>query len=215
MNTPILIVGMNRHHVGMIMPAMKARSRYAPRMTRIGRVVIGAGVCLALAAPAWAQSTVDLRTDPVTWLKTYLGGAACVVYEAGPTLFCLERVNVNTEVQFDGCRMVLQQASVEGADSELRTLRIPLGALAPNSVTSREGFFLPEGWTSRGDVPTHTITIAAPAGRSLIEERIEHFDDTAPRDYRTDVITILVRHEENAIQIVQALTRAIELCRER
>ena len=188
---------------------------FLTRMTNIGRLALGAAACLAVAAPAWAQSTVDLRTDPVKWLATYLGGAACVVYEAGPTRFRMERVNVNTEVQFDGCRMVLQQASVEGAHSELRTLRVPLGALAPNSVTSSEGFFLPAGWTSRGDVPTHTITIAAPDHQSLIEERIEQFDDTAPRDYRTDAVTILVRHGENAVQIVQALTRAIELCRGR
>lgn len=188
---------------------------FLARMTNIGRLALGAAAWLTVAAPAWAQSTVDLRTDPVTWLKTYLGGAACVVYEAGPSRFRLERVNVNTEVQFDGCRMVLQQASVDGAHSELRTLRIPLGALAPNAVTSKPGFFLPEGWASRGDVPTHTITIAAPDHQSLIEERIEQFDDTAPRDFRTDIVTILVRHEENADQIVQALTRAIELCRER
>jgi hypothetical protein len=184
-------------------------------MTNIRRIVFGVGACLALAAPGWAQTTVDANTEPVRWLTTYLGGAACVVYEAGPSRFRLERVNVNTEVQFDGCRMVLQQASVVGAHSEIRTLRIPLGALASNAVTSNEGFFLPEGWTSRGDVPTHTITIAAPAGAPLIEERIEQFDGTAPRDYRTDVVTVLVRHEENAVQIVRALTRAIELCRER
>lgn len=187
---------------------------FLTRMTNIG-LALGAAACLAVAAQAWAQSPADLRTDPVTWLTTNLGGAACVVYEAGPSRLRMERVNVNTEVQFDGCRMVLQQASVQGAHSELRTLRIHLGALAPNSVTSNEGFFLPEGWTSRGDAPTHTITIAAPDHQSLIEERIEQFDDTAPRDYRTDVVTILIRHEENAIQIVQALTRAIELCREK
>jgi hypothetical protein len=93
----------------------------------------------------------------------------------------LEHVTENTEVQFDGCRMVLQQASLAGDRSELRTFQIPLAALATDSVTAKAGFFLPEGWTSRGDVPTHTITIAVPAGQLLIEERVEQFDDTAPR----------------------------------
>ena len=32
---------------------------------------------------------------------------------------------------------------------------------------------------------------------------------------RTNLVTILVRHEENATQIVRALTSLIELCRER
>jgi len=185
------------------------------RMTNLGRLPCGIGVVLALATPGWAQPRPDSGTEPVQWLTANLGGAACVVYEAGPTPFRLERVTENTEVQFDGCRMVLQQATAEGEHSEVRTFRIPLAELATTSVTSRQGFFLPEGWTSRGDVPTHTITIATPDHQSLIEERIEQFDDTAPRDYRTDVVTILIRHEENALQIVQALTRAIELCRER
>lgn len=185
------------------------------RLTHIRRIALGAGACLALAAPAWSQTTADLPTDPVGWLTSHFGGAACVVFEAGPSAFRMERVTVNTEVQFDGCRMVLQQASVEGAHSEIRTFRIPLGALNPNSVTSSEGFFLPEGWISGGDVPTHTITIAAPAGQPLIEERIEQFDGTDPRDYRVNVMTVLIRHEENAIQIVRALGRAIEQCRER
>jgi hypothetical protein len=185
------------------------------RMTNAGGIVSGVVVVLALAAPAWCQSNADPDRDPVTWLAANLGGAACVVYEAGPSPFRMERVTENTEVQFEGCRMVLQQATAEGEHSEIRTFRIPLAGLVTSSVTSSEGFFLPEGWASRGDVPTHTITIAAPAGQSLIDERIEQFDGTAPRDERTDVVTLLVRHEENAVRIVRALRSAIERCRER
>ena len=181
-------------------------------MTGVVRVALALGCCL-VAAPAWAQSTSDAATDPAAWLKAYLGGAACVVYDAGPTPFRLEHVIENTEVQFDGCRMVLQQATTIGNRSELRTFRIPLGALDTSSVTSREGFFLPEGWISRGDVPTHTITITAPDRQKVIEDRYERFDDTAPQDDRTDVVTVPVRHAENAAQIVLALTKAIERCR--
>lgn len=167
---------------------------------------------LLVATPAWCQSTVDAERDPVAWLKTYLGGAACVVYQAGPSSFRLEQITENTEVQFDGCRMVLQQASLITGRSELHTIQIPLAALATDAVTSRPGFFLPDGWVSRGDVPTHTITIAAPAGQPL-EARVDPFDGTPPRDYRTEAVTIPVRYEENASQIVRALTRAIEACR--
>jgi len=184
-------------------------------MTNLGRQLFGIGVVLALATPAWAQSRPDPRSEPVEWLTANLGGAACVVYEAGPTSFRLERVTENTEVQFDGCRMVLQQATAEGEHSEIRTFRISLGSLATSSVASRQGFFLPEGWVSRGDVPTHTITIAVPGGQALIEEQVELFDGTEPREERTSAVTVLVRHEENARQIVVALTRMIELCRER
>jgi hypothetical protein len=183
------------------------------RVRNLPRLVFG--VVLALATPAWAQSQPDPGTEPVKWLSAYLGGAACVVYEAGPSPFRMERVTENTEVQFDGCRMVLQQATAEGEHSEIRTFRIALGTLATNSVSSRPGFFLPEGWTSRGDVPTHTITIAAPDGQALIEEQVESFDGTPPRNDHTEVVTLLVRHDDNARQIVRALARAIELCRER
>jgi len=182
-------------------------------MTNIRCVVAAVGSCLALAAPAWGQSNIDAEADPVNWLKAYLGGAACVVYEVGPSGFRLEHVTENTEVQFDGCRMVLQQASVTGAHSELRTFRIALAALDTNAVTSSEGFPLPEGWTSRGDVPTHTITIRASAGKPVIEEQVDPLDGGTPRSYQTDVVTLLVRHEENASQIVRALTRVIEMCR--
>lgn len=183
-------------------------------MTNLGRLLT-IGVVLALAAPAWAQSRPDPSSEPVQWLTANLGGAACVVYEAGPTAFRLERVTENTEVQFDGCRMVLQQATAEGEHFEIRTFGIPLAALATNSVTSRQGFFLPEGWVTRGDVPTHTVTIAVPGGQALIDEQVELFDGSDTRDEHANMVTILVRHEENASQIVQALTRLIELCRER
>jgi len=184
-------------------------------MTNLGRLLCGIGLVLALATPGWAQPRPDSGTEPVQWLTANLGGAACVVYEAGPTPFRLERVTENTEVQFDGCRMVLQQATGEGEHSEIRTFRIPLAALATSSVTSRQGFFLPEGWVSRGDVPTHTVTIAVPGGQALIEEQVELFDGTVPRAERANIVTVLVRHEENASQIVRALTRLIEMCRER
>jgi hypothetical protein len=189
---------------------MRRRSRVPKRS--LGRAA-AALLVLAVASQASAQSNPDPQTEPVAWLKTYLGGAACVVYDAGPSPFRLEHVSVNTEVQFDGCRMVLQQATVTGSRSEVRTFEIPLAALAVNSVTSSRGFPLPEGWTSRGDVPTHTITIKSSAGQNAIDERVEQFDGTPPRSYQTDVVTVFVRHEENASQIVRAMTRAIELCR--
>jgi hypothetical protein len=183
-------------------------------MRNLGRLAFGIVVGVMAAAPARAQSRPGPLAEPVQWLAANLGGAACVVYEAGPSPFRMERVIENTEVQFDGCQMVLQQASAEGEHSEIRTFRIPLGALASSSVTASKGFFLPEGWMTRGDAPTHTIAIAVPGGQALITERVELFDGTTPRDERTGVVTILVRHEENASQIVRALARAIELCGE-
>ena len=181
-------------------------------MRKAGRIAAATiGICLALVTPAWCQSPIDAQSDPIRWLSTYLGGAACVVYEAGPP-FRLEPVTENTEVQFNGCEMVLQQAGVAGPYGELRTFRIPLGSLEPTAATARAGFFVPEGWTTRGDVPTHTITITTPAGRPLIDERVDQLDGTAPRDSRTEIVTILVRHEENASQIVRALRSAIEMC---
>jgi len=184
-------------------------------MANRGWVLVGIGAWLALASPVWAQSAPDAQRDPVRWLTTNLGGAACVVYDVGPSPFRLEHVTENTEVQFDGCRMILQQANVVGTRSELRTFQIPLDALSPGAVTATAGFLLPDGWASRGDVPTHTITIAAPAGQSAIETRVEQFDTGTIRDERTEVVTMLVRHEDNAVQIVRALTSAIALCHQR
>ncbi len=174
---------------------------------------------LALSVPAWSQTTgqsaagTDLaEANPVEWLKTHLGGAACVVYEVGPSPQRLERVSENTEVQFDGCRMRLQQSSEMGAFGELRTFTVPLATLDANAVASTEGFSLPDGWMTRGDIPTHTIRLTVPAGQPLIEQRVERFDDTPVRTVQTASVEILIRHEENARQIVRALTLAIEAC---
>lgn len=71
-------------------------------MTHLGRAFGGIAVVLALATPGWAQSRADSGTESVQWLSANLSGAACVVYEAGPTPFSLARVTENTEVQFDG-----------------------------------------------------------------------------------------------------------------
>ena len=184
-----------------------------PPAPRIRALSASLAICLAGAVPAWSQSRIDAKGDPVTWLKAYLGGAACVVYEAGPSPFRMQHVNENTEVLFDGCAMTLQQASIIDEHSELRTFRIPLGLLPADAVKSTKGFFLPEGWLTRGDVPTHTITISGPAGRQLITQSVDLFDGSTPKAYPTDEVTVLVRHEENARQIVVALTSAIERCR--
>ena len=68
----------------------------------------------ALSTPAWSQTAAGPDDNPVEWLKNNLGGAACVVYDAGPSLQRLEHVIENTEVRFEGCRMVLQQSSAIG-----------------------------------------------------------------------------------------------------
>src|SRR5688572_4184226 len=178
--------------------------------TRTGATLVAV---LAMVMPAWAQSGTDATSDPIGWLQRNLGGAACVVYDVGPSAQRLEHVTENTEVQFEGCRMTLQQAAVRGAHSEVRTYHVPLAALDAGAVTSFAGFVLPEGWTSAGDVPTHTIQLAVPGGQRLIESSVETFDGTAPRQSRTHAVDMLVRHQENADQIVRALRRAIEQCR--
>ena len=136
-------------------------------MTNLGRPLLGIGVVLAVVTPAWAQSRPDPRSEPVQWLTANLGGAACVVYEAGPTPFRLERVTENTEVQFEGCRMVLQQATAEGEHSEIRTFRIPLAALAiipflTGDVTNHAvgGDFISASVKFYGDTPTTFNQIA-------------------------------------------------------
>ena len=150
----------------------------------------------------------------VDWLEKNLGGAACVVFEMGPSRDRLERISENTEVRFDGCQMTLHQATVSGSLSELRTLTVPLGALTPDGVTLSEGFNLPSGWVSTGDVPTHTIRLAVAPGERQIEARLERFDVAAPSRYQTASVDILVRHQEAAERILAALSHAIALCRE-
>ena len=168
---------------------------------------------LALSTPAWSQTPVSADADPVEWLKNNLGGAACVVYDAGPSPQRLEHVTENTEVRFEGCHMVLQQASAIGNHVEVRTFAVPLATLDANAVAASNGFFLPEGWTSKGDVPTHTIHLKVPAGQPLIEETIETFDDRPGGSFQTEALDIPIRHQENATQIVRALRLAIEACR--
>ena len=175
-------------------------------------IVLTAVLC-TLSTQAWSQTITDPTGDPIVWLSRYLGGAACVVYEAGPSPMRMERVEENTEVQFDGCRMVLHQAAVIGAHSEVRKLTVDLAGLDATSVTLRDGFEMPAGWTSRGDVPTHTVFLTVPKGQPLIDRRVETFDGRDPLHGQERTVTILVRHETNATEIVRALTLAIEACR--
>jgi hypothetical protein len=109
--------------------------------------------------------------------------------------------------------MVLQQSSTIGPHGEVRTFTVPLATLDANAITSSDGFLLPEGWTSKGDVPTHTIHLTVPVGQPLIEASVEPFDDTAASSFQARTLDILVRHRENATQIVRALRQAIEACR--
>lgn len=184
-------------------------------LTVAHRAVVLLAVCCLVTAPAWAQTSPEATIDPVGWLKQHLGGAACVVYDVGPSPFRMEHVTENTEVTFDGCRMTLHQAGVRGPQSEVRTFRVPLGALDADAISVIDGFLLPEGWSSTGDVPTHTIRISAPGDRRLIDSRVETFDGRAPREYATHAVDFLVRHQENADAIVRALRLAIAGCRGR
>jgi hypothetical protein len=168
---------------------------------------------LALSTPAWSQTAASPDANPVEWLKNYLGGAACVVYEAGPSPQRLEHVTENTEVRFEDCRMVLYQASAIGTHVEVKTFTVPLATLDASAVTASDGFFLPDGWTSRGDVPTHTIHLTVPAGQPLIEGSVETFDDMPAASFQAKALDIPIRHQENATQIVRALTLAIDACR--
>jgi hypothetical protein len=181
------------------------------------RLAGAVGLLVALGTPAWSQTAAVAEptpeANPVLWLTSHLGGAACVVYEAGPSPQRLEQVSENTEVRFEGCRMVLQQASAIGTQSEVRTFTVALAALDGNAIAASAGFALPEGWTSKGDVPTHTIHLTVPSGQPSIEARVERFDDRPVSSFQARTVEILVRHQENATQIVRALRLAIEACR--
>ena len=179
----------------------------------MGRCIILVAMLCAVGAPAWSQTTPDLDADPVAWLKRSLGGAACVAYEAGPSPQRMERITENTEVQFDGCRMVLQQAAAYGPHTEVRTFAVPLATLDATSITLRPWSGLPEGWTSAGDVPADVISLTVPDGQALIESRFETFTGLAPTTSRTRNVEILVLHKDSARQIVRALTLAVEACR--
>jgi hypothetical protein len=176
------------------------------------RIIIAAMLC-AVGVPAWAQTTTDLAADPVGWLKRSLGGAACVAYEAGPSRQHMERITENTEVQFDGCTMVLQQAAAYGPHTEVRTFAVPLATLDAASITVRSWSDLPDGWTSIGDVPADVIALTVPDGQPLIESRFETFAGLPPTTSRTRNVDILVLHKDSAQHIVRALRLAVEACR--
>jgi hypothetical protein len=182
-------------------------------MTMVTRAVASIGVLLALTTPAWAQANAEVQADPIGWLQGHLGGAACVVYEAGPSPLRMERIVENTEVQFDGCHMVLQQAGVDGSHSDVRTLDVHLERLDAKSVTVREWDDLPAGWTSKGDVPARVVGLTVPDGQPPFDSHVESFNGLAPTTFQTPTLDILVLHKESAAQIVQALTLAIESCR--
>jgi hypothetical protein len=175
-------------------------------------MVLAAFLC-TVGVPAWSQTIPALDADPVGWLKGSLGGAACVAYEAGPTRQHMERITENTEVQFEGCTMVLQQAAAYGPHTEVRTFAVPLATLDAASITLRPWSDLPDGWTSTGDVPADVIALTVPDGQPLIESRFETFAGLPPTTSRTRRVDILVLHKDSAPHIVRALRLAVEACR--
>jgi hypothetical protein len=176
------------------------------------RLALAALLCI-VSAPASSQTAPPSGNAAIEWLRRNLGGAACVAFEAGPSPLQMDRIEENTEVQFDGCRMVLQQAAVTGSRSELRTYAVLLSTLEASSVTVREGYLLPPGWSSRGDVPTHAIVLTVPEGQPAIESRTETFDGAAPTTVSMRAMDLLVRTPDGATQLVDALKLAIATCR--
>lgn len=160
------------------------------------------------------QQSENVSSDTaIGWLTRNLGGAACIAYEAGPSPTSLLRKEENTEVRFEGCRMLLQQAAVDGSRSEVRTFDVRLGTLTANSIAAREWGSLPPTWTIRGDLPTHVISLVVPDGQPPIEVKVETFDGRGTTTAQTRTVDLLVRLPGNATPFVQSLQRAIEGCR--
>lgn len=178
--------------------------------------IIAVVMAMALARPLLAQTSSSTLAETLDWLKKYLGGAACVVFQLGRAGERLEPFTENTEVRFSDCDMTLETARTVGPKSELRTFRLPLGSLAPDSVTLSPGFEIPPGSIVAGEVPAYTMHLAAPAGVA-IQASLEEFGAAAPplTAYRTDKVNILLLHAETATQLQTALSRAIALCRQK
>jgi hypothetical protein len=176
------------------------------------RLLLALLLC-AVSAPAWSQTTTAVSGDPFDWLTHNLGGAACIVYKAGPSPQRLEQVEENTEVQFDGCRMLLQRATIDGEHSQVQTFDVRLAGLDARAVTVHEWSALPPEWATVGDLPTHTITLTVPDGQAPVESQVETFTGLKPTTVQTRTVDILVRHQESAQRIAQALRLAVESCR--
>ena len=178
--------------------------------------IIAAVMALAFAKPLLAQTSSSTLMETLDWLKKYLGGAACVVFQMGRAGERLEPFTENTEVRFSDCDMTLDTARTVGAKSELRTFRVPLGNLTPDSVTLSAGFEIPPGSVATGEVPAYTMHLATPAGLA-IQASLEEFGAGAPQPtaYRTDKVNILLLHAETAAELQTALSRAITLCRQK
>ena len=173
-------------------------------------------ISIAVARPLLAQTPASTLKETLDWLKKYLGGAACVVFQIGRAGERLEPITENTEVRFTDCEMILQTARTVGPKSELRTFTVPLGSLTPDSVTLSPGFEIPSGSVVAGEVPAYTMRLTAPAGLA-IQASLEEFGAGAPQPtgYQTNKINILLLHTETAAELQAALSRAITLCRQK
>jgi hypothetical protein len=171
------------------------------------------------AFPLFAQTGSETLAETTDWLKKNLGGAACVVFQMGASRKDLKPVTENTEVRFSGCDMILETATTIGPSSELRTFDVPLGKFNPAGVSLIEGFKIPSGWVTAGEIPSTTIRLTPPPGDSGgaggIDAKLEQFGAGAPKSsrYRAAEINILVRHKDTAGKLANALSRAITLCR--
>jgi hypothetical protein len=164
---------------------------------------------LMYATPLLSQSS----SDAFDWIRQNMGGAACVVFQMGPSRASLKQVTENTEVQLSDCNMTLETATTNGARSELRTFHVPLGKLNSNAVSLIEGFKVPSGWISSGEVPPYTLRLAAPAGMGF-DAKYELFGVDAPRptEYRASEVLILLREKDTAARLVTEMSRAIRSC---
>lgn len=174
-----------------------------------------AAVLVICAAPALAQTGSGTLADTIQWLRANLGGAACVVFQMGPSREELKPVTENTEVRFADCDMTLETATTIGPRSELRTFHVALGKLPADAVSLLDGFRLPAGWIAAGEAPSYTMRLSERSGEGSFEGTLEQFgvEGAQPSVFKTAEIDILLRHQDTAEKLAAALTRAIALCR--
>ena len=171
--------------------------------------IILAGLILVLG-----QTGGESLADSIGWLQTYLGGAACAVFEMGASGADLKQVTEGTEVLFNNCDMTLETSTIIGGTGDLQSFHISLGQLNPASVALTDGIKVPTGWITFGEVPTRTLRLATKGGAKLIDVKVEQYGENAPapQQFKASEINIHIRNKDTADQVAKAMTQAITLC---
>jgi hypothetical protein len=153
------------------------------------------------------------RAETTQRITDQLAGAACTVYQLGPSTQELEMVVEGAEARFSGCDMKLDISTLRGSSGTLYEFRVSLMDLDASGIAVLEGAKVPAGWIVKGDKPTHVLRLVTKGLEKTIAMKTEEMvGEAKPVTSDASEIDIRIIDKERAEKLAKAFADAIAEC---